>query len=74
MCNTYDVHFYASFALISLWPELQISLQKEIARATVREMDVDWYILHDGETVKRLVRWCVPHDVGNPGTLSFVAF
>eukprot|EP01127_Copromyxa_protea_P022331 TRINITY_DN796_c0_g1_i2.p1 TRINITY_DN796_c0_g1~~TRINITY_DN796_c0_g1_i2.p1 ORF type:complete len:818 (-),score=164.66 TRINITY_DN796_c0_g1_i2:46-2499(-) len=67
MCNTYDVHFYASFALISLWPELQLALQREIARATVRQMDVDWFILHDGSTVKRLVRWAVPHDVGNPG-------
>lgn len=26
MCNTYDVHFYASHALISLWPNLQVSL------------------------------------------------
>ena len=27
MCNTYDVHFYASFALIMLWPQLQLALQ-----------------------------------------------
>ncbi|KAM4879288.1 non-lysosomal glucosylceramidase-like [Sylvia borin] len=27
MYNTYDVHFYASFALVMLWPKLQISLQ-----------------------------------------------
>ncbi|XP_059692998.1 non-lysosomal glucosylceramidase-like [Haemorhous mexicanus] len=30
MYNTYDVHFYASFALIMLWPKLQISLQYDI--------------------------------------------
>ncbi len=24
MFNTYDVHFYASFALIKLWPNLQL--------------------------------------------------
>ena len=24
MYNTYDVHFYASFALIDLWPKLQV--------------------------------------------------
>lgn len=30
MYNTYDVHFYASFALVMLWPMLQISLQYDI--------------------------------------------
>ncbi|RLV63286.1 hypothetical protein DV515_00018424 [Chloebia gouldiae] len=30
MYNTYDVHFYASFALIMLWPKLQLSLQYDI--------------------------------------------
>ena len=24
MYNTYDVHFYASFALIQLWPQLEV--------------------------------------------------
>ena len=27
MINTYDVHFYASFALIQLFPELELSIQ-----------------------------------------------
>ena len=27
MINTYDVHFYASYALIQLWPELELSIQ-----------------------------------------------
>lgn len=26
MYNTYDVHFYASFALAQLWPNLQVSI------------------------------------------------
>ncbi|KAG9463462.1 hypothetical protein GDO78_021685, partial [Eleutherodactylus coqui] len=30
MYNTYDVHFYASFALIMLWPQLEISLQYDM--------------------------------------------
>ena len=30
MYNTYDVHFYASFALIMLWPKLALSVQYEI--------------------------------------------
>lgn len=32
MYNTYDVHHYASFSLIMLWPKLQISLQYDIGR------------------------------------------
>ena len=32
MFNTYDVHHYASFALIMLWPKLQISLQYDIGK------------------------------------------
>ena len=30
MYNTYDVHFYASWALVMLWPKLQQSLQYDI--------------------------------------------
>ncbi len=33
MYNTYDVHFYASFALLQLWPQLELSLQKDFLRA-----------------------------------------
>lgn len=30
MYNTYDVHFYASFALVMLWPKLELSLQYDM--------------------------------------------
>ena len=33
MYNTYDVHFYAGFALLMLWPQLEMSLQRDFARA-----------------------------------------
>ena len=36
MYNTYDVHFYASFALIMLWPLLELSLQQDVAIATLK--------------------------------------
>ena len=29
MINTYDVSFYASFALAQLWPELELCIQAE---------------------------------------------
>lgn len=32
MYNTYDVHFYASFALAMLWPKLELSLQYDVGR------------------------------------------
>lgn len=32
MFNTYDVHFYASFALIQLFPELELSIQYDFGR------------------------------------------
>ena len=35
MYNTYDVHFYASFALAMLWPKLQMSLQYDIGMSPV---------------------------------------
>lgn len=36
MYNTYDVHFYASFALVMLWPKLQLSLQYDIGECPQR--------------------------------------
>lgn len=33
MYNTYDVHFYASFSLLMLWPQLELSLQRDFAAA-----------------------------------------
>ena len=32
MYNTYDVHHYSSFALIMLWPKLQLSLQYDFGK------------------------------------------
>jgi non-lysosomal glucosylceramidase len=39
MYNTYDVHFYASFALLKLWPFLQQSIQYEFAQTIYVEID-----------------------------------
>ncbi|XP_047050557.1 non-lysosomal glucosylceramidase-like [Lolium rigidum] len=63
MWNTYEVHFYASFALLSLFPKIELSLQRDFARAV---------LLHDprpmrtlnGKTVSRKVLGSVPHDMG----------
>ncbi|MFS8031014.1 putative glucosylceramidase [Helianthus anomalus] len=62
MCNTYDVHFYASFALIMLFPKLELSLQRAAAvpMHDPREMD----LLDDGTRAPRKALGAVPHDIG----------
>ena len=37
MVNTYDVHFYASWALAMLWPLLELTIQKDFAAFTLVE-------------------------------------
>jgi hypothetical protein len=36
MYNTYDVHFYSSFSLLKLWPQLELSIQRDIAKAVYK--------------------------------------
>ena len=68
MYNTYDVHFYASFALILLWPELELNIQRNIAKSTLLHEPNDKRItLHSGEVRPKKLRGAVPHDVGTPG-------
>ena len=64
--NTYDVHFYASFALIQLWPELELSLQRDFARAIFMEHSEKVYLFGSGKYARRKVVGAVPHDIGHP--------
>ncbi|XP_061282865.1 non-lysosomal glucosylceramidase isoform X2 [Bos javanicus] len=66
MYNTYDVHFYASFALIMLWPKLELSLQYDMALATLREDLTQRRFLMSGVTAPVKRRNVIPHDVGDP--------
>ena len=67
MYNTYDVHFYASFALAMLWPRLELSLQRDFARALDIEHPELRPLLFSGRKVPRKVRGAIPHDLGMPG-------
>eukprot|EP01117_Protostelium_nocturnum_P019878 TRINITY_DN871_c0_g3_i1.p1 TRINITY_DN871_c0_g3~~TRINITY_DN871_c0_g3_i1.p1 ORF type:complete len:499 (-),score=124.57 TRINITY_DN871_c0_g3_i1:24-1520(-) len=67
MYNTYDVHFYASFALIMNWPKLELALQRDFAEATTSSTEERWTLLHSGEKGHRKIKGAVPHDLGNPG-------
>ncbi|KAL4302233.1 hypothetical protein GQ457_10G022510 [Hibiscus cannabinus] len=64
MWNTYDVHFYASFALIMLFPKLQLSVQRDFAAAVMMHDSNKMKLLHDGQLAPRKVLGAVPHDIG----------
>jgi non-lysosomal glucosylceramidase len=70
--NTLDVNFYASWALLLLWPELDVSVVRDFA-ATVGLDDpqivtVGW----KGTRTRRKRRGALPHDLGRPGEDPFL--
>jgi non-lysosomal glucosylceramidase len=67
MYNTYDVHFYASVALSMLWPELELSLQRDFAVAVMLDQPEVHQMLYTGKLAPRKLRGAVPHDLGLPG-------
>ena len=66
MYNTYDVHFNASFALLQLWPKLQLSLQYEFADTIPQETENMVRFLYDGKVGKQKSKNSLPHDIGDP--------
>jgi len=66
MYNTYDVHYYASWALIDLFPGLQLSLQLDILDWSDREDKELMTELYGGKRNFRKVANAVPHDLGDP--------
>jgi len=66
MYNTYDVHFYSSFALAMLWPELELSIQRDYAHSLVMEDDEVFTFLFSGDKGPRKVQHVIPHDLGSP--------
>ena len=66
MFNTYDVHFYASFALAMLWPRLELAVQRDIAAATLAAHPEPVQGAWSGRLAARKLAGAVPHDVGWP--------
>ncbi|KAH9750589.1 non-lysosomal glucosylceramidase [Citrus sinensis] len=64
MWNTYDVHFYSSFALIMLFPKIQLSIQRDFAAAVMMHDPSKMKLLDNGQWVSRKVLGAVPHDIG----------
>jgi non-lysosomal glucosylceramidase len=70
--NTLDVNFYASWALLLLWPDLDVGVVRDFA-ATVDLDDpaivtVGW----QGTLAQRKRRGALPHDLGAPGEDPFL--
>ena len=64
--NTYDVLYYASFATLMNWPELDNSIQKDFADTINIDDDTPHTLLVDKKVVPRKPRGAVPHDLGMP--------
>jgi non-lysosomal glucosylceramidase len=66
MLNTVDVHFYASFALAMLWPQLELAMQRDIAAATLGALPDRVQSAWSGRLAARKLAGAVPHDIGWP--------
>ncbi|KAK9271376.1 hypothetical protein L1049_026966 [Liquidambar formosana] len=64
MWNTYDVHFYSSYALLMLFPKLELSIQRDFAAAVMMHDPRRMKIISNGKWVPRKVLGAVPHDIG----------
>ncbi|XP_026484474.2 non-lysosomal glucosylceramidase [Vanessa tameamea] len=71
MYNTYDVHFYASFALAQLWPNLQVVLQYMFRDSIAVETTKHRQSLYDGKSCKFKIKDSIPHDLGDPEGIPF---
>jgi non-lysosomal glucosylceramidase len=64
--DTFDVDFYASFALLELWPEIEVSIMRDFA-ATIPQDDPRMFIVgYTGKAATRKIAGAVPHDLGSP--------
>ncbi|KAK4800606.1 hypothetical protein SAY86_021093 [Trapa natans] len=60
MWNTYDVHFYSSFALVMLFPNIELSNRRDFAAANPDMMK----IMCDGKWIPGEFLGAVPHKIG----------
>ncbi|NDJ37000.1 MAG: hypothetical protein GYB64_20295 [Chloroflexi bacterium] len=66
MYNTYDVYFYASWALAQLWPDLDRTIQQDTAAAVPLDIPDEFRAIGSGGVGIRKVPGAVPHDLGSP--------
>uniref|UniRef100_A0A7I4YQ13 Non-lysosomal glucosylceramidase n=2 Tax=Haemonchus contortus TaxID=6289 RepID=A0A7I4YQ13_HAECO len=66
MINTYDVHFYASWALLKNWPMLELSLQLDFCDQLGRKDTTKATSLCEGTKMELKTISRIPHDMGHP--------
>ncbi|EPB70424.1 hypothetical protein ANCCEY_10478, partial [Ancylostoma ceylanicum] len=66
MINTYDVHFYASWAFVKNWPQLELSIQLEFCDQLNRTDARTATSLKEGKRMDIKTYSRIPHDIGNP--------
>ncbi|PIO67387.1 hypothetical protein TELCIR_10866 [Teladorsagia circumcincta] len=66
MINTYDVHFYASWALLKNWPMLELSLQLDFCDQLNRKDTRKATSLCEGTKMEIKTKYHIPHDLGQP--------
>jgi len=64
MWCTYDVHFYASFALLELFPKIELNIQRDFAKAVLSEDGRKVKFLAEGNSGIWKVRGAAPQDLG----------
>ncbi|HUP83650.1 MAG TPA: non-lysosomal glucosylceramidase [Candidatus Limnocylindria bacterium] len=64
--NTYDVMFYASWAVLLLWPKLEHRLVRSLAEYVALSDPRQVKLVNDLEPVTRKLPGAVPHDAGGP--------
>jgi non-lysosomal glucosylceramidase len=70
--NTLDVNFYASWALLLLWPDLDVGVVRDFA-ATVDLDDAEIVTVGlKGDVAPRKRRGAMPHDLGAPNEDPFL--
>jgi non-lysosomal glucosylceramidase len=69
--DTVDVDFYASFALLELYPQLEFQGIHDLLAAIPIDDPHVWRIEASGLEAPRKVGWTVPHDVGGPADDPF---
>jgi non-lysosomal glucosylceramidase len=64
--NTFDVDFYASFALMELWPEIEVGIMRDFAAAIPQEDSSVFVVGYNRQVAQRKIAGAVPHDMGSP--------
>jgi non-lysosomal glucosylceramidase len=69
--DTVDVDFYASFALLELFPELEFQGIRDLLASIPIDDARRWRVEASGLEAQRKVGWTVPHDLGGPADDPF---